>query len=90
VVSLALAAAKCGEQVRVVSSDYAGVVSQLAGSNRIETLSAEAFWRELGLKSSHKGAKISGSDAGTREKPVRVSKAEVNYWLEAFGAAREK
>ncbi len=90
-VELALHAAARGEQVRAVSSDRAGVVSQLAGNNRIETLSAEVFWRELGPKSSRRGAKTSSrGDSGTREKPGHVSKAEVNYWLEAFGASGEE
>lgn len=88
-VSLALEAATRGEQVRAVSSDRTGVVSQLAGSNRIEVLSAEAFWRELGPKIACKGTKTGGG-YGTGEKPGHVSKAEVNYWLEAFGAAGEE
>lgn len=86
VVELARAHAAAGEQVRAVSSDRAGVLSMLAGTNRVETLSAERFL--AGLTERKGRGRKSGKPVGMSapaDKPSRVSRDEVLYWLEAFG-----
>ncbi|MCE5271759.1 NYN domain-containing protein [bacterium] len=94
VVELALEAAVKGRQVRAVSSDWAGVVSQLAGNNRVEVLGADAFWREVTPERVERSAKKSGGSVkpavGRSEKPTHISRSEVDYWLEAFGSKGEE
>jgi len=96
VVELALRYAGEGDSVRVISSDRAGVGSQLAGERRIEVLSSNEFWSAaLARKAGRKSA--AGSKTGParkieqagREKPGKVSRAEVEYWLRAFGETGE-
>ena len=92
VVELAFKYAREGDYVRVVSSDRAGVGSQLAGERRIEVLASDKFWSTaLAARGGRKDR------AGSRkkieqlnnEKPGKVSKAEVEYWLRAFGETGE-
>jgi hypothetical protein len=92
VVELALKYAREGDSVRVISSDRAGIGSQLAGERRIEVLSSDKFWSTtLAAKGGRKAG--AGSKAGlrtktaksSREEPGKVSKTEVEYWLRAFG-----
>lgn len=92
VVELALKYAREGDHVRVVSSDRAGVGSQLAGERRIEVLASDKFWSTtLAARGGRKDR------AGSRkkieqlnnEKPGKVSRAEVKYWLRAFGETGE-
>lgn len=92
VVELALKYAREGDHVRVISSDRAGVGSQLAGERRIEVLASDKFWSTaLAARGGRKDR------AGSRkkieqlnnEKPGKVSRAEVKYWLRAFGETGE-
>lgn len=92
VVELALKYAREGNHVRVVSSDRAGVGSQVAGERRIEVLASDKFWSTaLAARGGRKDR------AGSRkkieqlnnEKPGKVSRAEVKYWLRAFGETGE-
>ena len=95
-VELALRYAGEGDSVRVISSDRAGVVSQLAGERRIEVLSSNEFW-SAALARKARGKSAAGSKTGSgrkikrpdREKPGKVSRAEVEYWLRAFGETGE-
>jgi len=83
--------AELGEQVRVVSSDVAGVCQPLKGTPGIEVLSAERFWATcLYRRRKHRGdtgssgeSRHSG-DRGQAEKPRQVTPKEVNYWLDIF------
>lgn len=92
VVELALRYAGEGDHVRVVSSDRAGVGSQVAGQRRIEVLSSDKFWSTaLAARGGRKDR--AGSRKKTKqlnnEKPGKVSRAEVEYWLRAFGETGE-
>ena len=91
VVELALKHASNGEQVRAVSSDRAGVGAPLAGANRVEVVSAEQFWSGIRTAKggTQKAGKGGGASAGS-DKPQRVSRDEVRYWLGEFGGAGEE
>jgi len=97
VVELALKYAREGDSVRVVSSDRAGVGSQLAGERRIEVLSSDEFWsttlaakgRKKDRAGSKAGLRTKTAESG-REEPGKVSRTEVEYWLRAFGETGEE
>ena len=70
VVELALRYAGEGDSVRVISSDRAGVGSQLAGERRIEVLSSNEFW-SAALARKARGKSAAGSKTGSGRKIKR-------------------
>ncbi len=89
---LARAQAGQGRPVRVVSSDNA-LRAQLAGTPRVELVSAEEFWRShlsgRGSAGEGKSREPKAAAGGAREKPTRVPRGELGLWLEAFGAGEQ-